>query len=125
MIYEFLCPRCNEVYEEFLTYQERKTKVPCPYCGLESQKVISLPNTHKDLLYNFVDVNTTGKPVPIHSKGQWKKHLKSIGQTDDIPQGPLKHNELKPMKKEKTKEDRRKEYKSVVENVLREGGKIR
>jgi len=42
--------------------------------------------TTKDRLYNFVDVNTTGKPIQFTSKRQWQKHLKKLGLNDDVKQ---------------------------------------
>ena len=54
--------------------------------------------TTPDRLYNFVDFHTTGKPVVIHSKRQWKRHLKKLGMTDDIKQGNFKLDDGRPSK---------------------------
>lgn len=40
--------------------------------------------TFKDQLYNFTDYHSTGKPIVIHSKKQWKSHLKKNGLTDNF-----------------------------------------
>lgn len=40
--------------------------------------------TSKDKLWDFIDYKSTGKPVEIRSKGQWKRHLKQHGLTDDM-----------------------------------------
>ena len=34
--------------------------------------------------YDFVDLHTTGSPVRIHGKRQWRNHLKETGHTDDV-----------------------------------------
>ena len=47
---------------------------------------IGLFHTHKDKLYEFTDVNTTGKPIQFSSKGQWQRHLKRLGLHDDVKQ---------------------------------------
>lgn len=39
-------------------------------------------NTHKDLAYSFTTEMFNGKPVEIHSKGQFKKLLKAHGVAD-------------------------------------------
>lgn len=124
-LYTFVCRICQHEFDEFIRLSEFRKTFPCPNCGEVADKIISLPNTHKDLAYNFVDTNTTGKPVQITSKGQWKRHLKSLGLTDDIPQSAPKMNELKQLKSEKPKSERVAEHKKVIEGVLREEGKIR
>lgn len=41
-------------------------------------------HTSKDLLWDFVDTNTTGKPIHFTSKRAWKSHLKKLGMHDDV-----------------------------------------
>lgn len=41
-------------------------------------------HTSKDGLWDFIDVDTTGKPIRFTSKRQWKQHLKSRGMHDDV-----------------------------------------
>lgn len=119
MIYDYQCDRCDDIFEVHHPMNERPI-VHCEICGALASKLISLPHTHKDLLYNFIDVDTTGKPIQFNTKGQWKKHLKSRGLTDDIPQSAPRMEDLKPMRSEKTKEQKRKEYKEVAVQALRE-----
>ena len=99
-IYEFECLRCCHINEEYHPMGQSPKETICPYClgeGFEGRavRIISLPHTHKDRLYNFIDYNTTGRPVVINSKGQWKRHLKQHGLHDDISQSPMKRGDLK------------------------------
>ena len=124
-LYDFFCEKCGNSFDEFVRIAEFKKVTPCPECGEMAFKIISLPNTNKDLAYNFVDTNTTGRPLQFTSKGQWKKHLKGLGLTDDFPQSVPKRNDLKLLKNEPSKAERVEGHKKVIETVLREGGKIR
>jgi len=110
------------MYRSFSDYDKR-TK--CTRCGNRADRLISLPNTNKDRAYNFIDNATTAKPIHITSKGQWKKHLKGLGLTDDIPQAPPKHGSLKQVKNEPSKADRIEGHKKNIEGILREKGAIR
>ena len=40
--------------------------------------------TPADLIYNFVDVHVTGKPVQISGRRQWRRFLKENGSTDNV-----------------------------------------
>src|SRR5258708_34517216 len=112
MIYEFECLKGHN-FEEFLDYKQRNTNVFCPICKSMGQRLISLPMTHKDKAFSFVDYNTTGKPVEIRSKGQWKKHLKSHGLHDDVSNSPIKFNDLKPEQSAFDKQKAKKEMRST------------
>lgn len=52
----------------------------CKCNGFSANPIVNNPT------YDFVDINTTGKPVRIHSKRQWKQHLKKLNLTDDFQQ---------------------------------------
>jgi hypothetical protein len=45
-------------------------------------------------MYNFVDYNTTGRPVVINSKTQWRNHLKAHGLNDDVKNDPYTKAEI-------------------------------
>ena len=124
-IYDYSCPKCEKEFEEYRSFSDSDKKTKCPRCGQRADRLISLPNTSKDLAYNFVDTNTTKNPIQFNSKGQWKKHLKTLGLTDDIPQTPPKHGSLKQLKSEPSKAERIEGHKKVIEGVLREKGAIR
>ena len=40
-IYEYHCPKCNKVFEEWLKISELTETHPCPECGAEAQHIIS------------------------------------------------------------------------------------
>lgn len=118
-VYDYQCSDCEEI-QEVVHSMNDTPRIYCQNCDAICYKLLSLPHTHKDRLYSFVDVDTTGKPIQFNSKGQWKSHLKSKGLTDDIPQSAPKMNELKPLRNQKSKEQKRKEYQDVAVKVLKE-----
>ena len=40
-IYEYRCPHCNKVFEEWVHLSDAQSMVPCPDCGTESPRIIS------------------------------------------------------------------------------------
>lgn len=47
--YQYLCPKCNELSEEFVTMSERKSAIVCPNCGeMSPQTLVGSTVTHKD-----------------------------------------------------------------------------
>jgi len=123
-LYTFECD-CGNRFDEFIRFENYRRESACEACGGMARKILTLPNTNKDLAYNFIDTNTTGRPIQITSKGQWKKHLKKLGLTDDFSQAVPKHSELKQIRKQESKESRIEGHKKVIETVLRDSGKIR
>lgn len=120
-LYDFECKHGHR-FDEFLRVDDRTRLIYCPYCKGLASRLISLPNTSKDLAWHFTDIHTTGKPVEFTSKGQWQRHLKSHGLHDDIPQRALKESDLKSPKKE-SKQDRFYKTKKIVEQAYLEGKK--
>ena len=86
------------------------------YC--EGCYVPEKPSQTFDKLYNFVDYNTTGKPVEIRSKSQWRSHLKKHGLHDDIRQAPRKETEFFDSNKHFTQQ--REQKRSEIKSILRE-----
>ena len=54
----------------------------CLKCIAEKSDVFY---TSKDKLWEFIDFHSTGKPVEVRTKGQWKRHLKQNRLHDDLP----------------------------------------
>ena len=97
MIFDYQCIDCDKIHEEFHGSFERP-KVLC-VCGGKCVKLISVPSGFIGMqggraTYDFVDVNTTGQPVRIHNKRQWKDHLKRNGLNDDVKNDPYTKSEL-------------------------------
>ncbi len=40
-IYEYQCPQCQQVFEEWLSVSEATDKAPCPQCHTQSSRIIS------------------------------------------------------------------------------------
>ena len=104
-----------------------KPIIHCNYCGETCIKLISgnpefigVDGTAQ--LYNFVDYNTTGKPVPISSRKQWKNHLKKLGLHDEIKNDPYTKSELDRIvqKKNNDKLVKRKEIKKSLVEVYKQ-----
>ena len=82
--------------------------------------------TTKDKLYEFVDINTTGKPLEFRTKGQWNKHLKKLGMHDDCKQSARGRDEImrsveergrfKPTPREEMKKEILKVYDQIRRN---------
>jgi DNA-directed RNA polymerase subunit RPC12/RpoP len=124
ILYEYLCDRCSKVHEEWHGMLEHPV-VLCQ-CGHKCLKLISTGqmfcgvNGRADM-YNFVDFNTTGKPVVINSKTQWRNHLKAHGLNDDVKNDPYTKSEIESMKRKETrkKEENRKKIKNTVIDIVR------
>lgn len=126
MIYEYQCNNCGIIHEESHGMINRPN-VFCPSCECSCVKLISRGvefagvNGHNNM-YNFVDHNTTGKPVVINGRRQWRSHLKSLGMTDDINQGVPK-SDIKPHKESWVEKGQKREvYKKEIAGVLKEKG---
>lgn len=124
--YDYSCSKCEYVQEEIHGMLEYP-KVICNICGGKSTKMICgdvLFNgvDGSNSMYDFVDQDTTGKPMRFTSKRAWRTHLKSKGLTDDIPQSVPNAKHLKPYREGKSKETKRREYKESVTQALKETG---
>lgn len=40
-IYEYTCPKCHEVFEEWLKFSEIRDTAVCPVCGAQAGHIIS------------------------------------------------------------------------------------
>jgi hypothetical protein len=82
--------------------------------------------TSKDKMWEFTDENTTGRPVEIRSKGQWKRHIKSLGLNDDVKQS-RSGSEIRESFTEKSKfqPTGKKEIAKTVHEIMRERRRIR
>ena len=106
--------------------QERPA-IYCNNCGHKCVKLISTGqmfcgvNGRADM-YNFVDFNTTGQPVVINSKTQWREHLRKHGLNDDVKNDPYTKSELeaKISKKNNDKIEQRRKIKESVVKVYKE-----
>lgn len=126
MIYEYECDVCNVKREVFHMASERPI-IKCKICKGRCFKLISTGamfcgvNGRADM-YDFVDFNTTGKPVVINSKTQWRNHLKKVGLNDDVKNDPYTKSEIeaKLQKRSHDKEKARKEIKKSVVEVYKQ-----
>jgi putative FmdB family regulatory protein len=100
MTYDYSCSKCGHIQEEWHGMKERPF-VHCNKCRGACVKLIGtgeggiMGMSGGRATYDFVDFNTTGKPVHIKSKRQWQQHLKSHGLHDDVPNTPIKRDQLK------------------------------
>ena len=81
MTYEFQCLICNKHFD---TVQRMDEEHKAFHCGIEAERVWSIPSTDKDLSYNFV-TESFGKPIQINSKSQYKGLIKKHGFMDASP----------------------------------------
>lgn len=92
MTYSYECSKCGHEQDEWHGMKERPF-VHCDICRGSCVKLIGIGseiigmNGGKDT-YDFLDYNTTGKPVKINNKKQWQQHLKKHGLNDDVPNDP-------------------------------------
>ena len=105
--------KCDGCFRDVMTYYVVEGKKYCEVCYIPEK-----PNQTFDRLYNFIDVNTTGKPVEIRSKSQWRSHLKKLGLHDDIKQSPRKSTEL--FDSEKYFASQKQQRRIEMNNILRE-----
>lgn len=129
MIYDYLCEECEKKHEEIHGMLD-KPKIKCR-CGGKCIKLIGTGQQIMGMaagrgLYDFVDTNTTGKPVRIHSKRQWNDHLKRLGMNDDVKNDPFTKSDMEAMqrredhKKDARRHNIKKELREVISTVPRE-----
>ncbi len=99
MTYSYECSNCGHEQEEWHGMSERPL-VHCNKCRGSCIKLIGTGSFISGMnggrsTYDFIDYNTTGKPVEIKSKRQWDNHLKAHGLNDDVPNTPPKMSDLK------------------------------
>jgi hypothetical protein len=72
-------------------------------------------------MYDFVDYNTTGTPIRITSRTQWKNHLKAHGLNDDVKNDPLTKSDVENMQRKEVrkKEENRRKIREKVIDVVR------
>lgn len=87
MIYEFQCILCNEHFELF---QRMNDTHKAFHCGIEAQRIWTIPATDRDQAYSFV-AESFGSPVQINSKGQYRKLIKQHGFMDASPREVKQH----------------------------------
>lgn len=113
MIYPFRCIICNI---EFEVVQSMNTPHKAFHCGVEAQRIFTVPQTNKDLMYQF-DTTIFGKrPVNIYSRRQYKRLLKENGLVDSTPRECLT---VKP--KNDGKERARKLAKKCADKIYKKG----
>jgi predicted nucleic acid-binding Zn ribbon protein len=125
MRYDYFCNNCGNTQEE-IHGMLQKPVVHCNKCrGLAVKLICGEPQfcgvDGTASMYNFTDFNTTGKPVVINSKTQWKDHLKRNGLNDDVKNDPLTKADIQSMEQssKRKKEEQRKVIKSSVVDVVR------
>lgn len=59
-MYDFLCPRCGEKFEELV--QSRQEDAPCPKCGASAERQMSIPSPLKTGAFPY-------KPGPVRPMG--------------------------------------------------------
>lgn len=115
----FTCVECKNQTDAIYKYNGDAL---CKDCfSLKPNKGISLETsflTTRDKLFEFTDYNTTGKPVEIRTKGQWKKHLKKLGMHDDCD----KVTRLEDIKPEKQEKMSREERNNLIGSDLKQSG---
>lgn len=122
--YGYLCEECGKEKDEFHGMLQ-KPIVKCDVCGGFCIKLVGTGSEISGMdagrcTYDFVDFNTTGKPVVINNKKQWKEHLRRHGLHDDVKNTPYTKSEITYMEqKEKNKnlESKRKIKEAVTEAV--------
>jgi predicted nucleic acid-binding Zn ribbon protein len=123
--YDYLCERCDEIHEEIHGMTERP-QIICEICGCTCIKLISedvrfCGVNGKNNLYDFVDYKTTGQPVKISSKRQWKEHLRKLNMNDDVKNDPYTKSDVEAIQRRemRKKEAKRREIKKDVIEVIK------
>lgn len=128
MIYDYECSKCNNIQEEVHGALER----PYVHCNKCLELCIKLICGEPQFcgvdgtasMYNFTDFNTTGQPVVINSKTQWRNHLKKHGLNDDVQNSPYTKSQLetKVRQREGDKQANRREIKKVAVEAYKKRG---
>lgn len=124
MTYDYECCKCGHVQEEWHGMSERP-RIHCNKCRGACVKLIGSGAAIMGMaagrgLYDFVDFNTTGKPVRIHTKRQWQQHLQNHGLNDDIQNTPFKRDQLKEGMLNVDKAKMRRELKDTIVKAVKD-----
>lgn len=122
--YDYECSKCEHVQEQWHPISERPL-IHCDICRGACIKLMGgaeggfIGMNGGKSTYDFIDYNTTGKPVLIRSKKEWNNHLKKYGLNDDVPNDPKEMaRQIKPgmlnVDKNKMKKETRK---AIIESV--------
>lgn len=116
-LYDYVCSKCEHTFEVAHGMTE-KPFITCEKCYAPCYKLISYNvNKSEDKLWEFTDINSTGKPIEIRSKGQWQKHLKRHGLHDDIPQRPITEKDFKLNKENEYDKQKKRDF---ISSAIRE-----
>lgn len=120
MTYGYECSKCGHEQEEWHGMSERP-RVHCDICRGACVKLIGTGSQITGMnggrgLYDFVDFKTTGRPVVINSKREWRDHLKRVGQIE-APNTPPTANEIAAQTRTKKMVAKRELKEAVVKAV--------
>lgn len=76
-LYDYQCRKCDNVYEEFCSYKDRKRK-KCKLCGGTMNMLFSAPNIHLFKPFSL-DVSPM-ESIRVETKGELKRVCKEHGK---------------------------------------------
>lgn len=115
-IYEYKCPKCGRVFEEWVKASEANKEEPCPDCGTSSKRIMSRTSFVlkgdgwyvSDYGYRkgITDDGGAGAeaPVPAQPVTPAAQADKSVSKLEHAPKKPAKKADSKKAKKEVSKE---------------------
>lgn len=120
MTYDYSCSKCGHIQEEWHGMRERPM-IHCDKCRGACVKLIGTGSQIMGMnggagLYDFVDFKTTTKPVRIHTKRQWREHLKRVGQIE-APNKPPSNSEVESFNRTKNMVAKRELKETIVKAV--------
>jgi DNA topoisomerase VI subunit B len=115
-----ICEDCGNGIEDYV--RKINGKILCRSCFVKSNKVGRIK--YSDIqLWDFVTPHTTGKPVYIQSKRQWKQHLKEHNLHDDVSK--KKYSKVENLEKPKIEPLPKGFVSNMIHETLREKRRIR
>ena len=100
-VYPYKCNVCGE-YIEIIQHMSDEHKLF--HCDTKAQRIYTVPNVNKDLMYNFTASYLGDKPIDIHSRRQYKELLKKNGLVNATPLECLQEKKYAPRRLEQNAE---------------------
>ena len=85
MLYDFKCPSCDTITEQWAKVDELSK--PCPKCSTPMKRLITTRYSVVGDLESYVDYEITGEPIRVQSKQHRAKLLKQHELVEKIGKG--------------------------------------
>lgn len=115
MTYQYECLICGK---EFELQQPMNIEHKAYHCHIEARRIWNIPQTNKDLMWQFTDDHSFKQGYDVHSRRQYERILKKEG----VPYlSPSERKSIKPKTDKDFQPQRQNCAKRIMEKVAKDG----